>query len=157
MLVPMTIEHAIYVSKNMKERSLNGVAPLMFEFDPVEFAVGRYITDGIKMTALADDGTPVGIGGIHLNRPMVWTAWVVGTDRWGECGREIIFAARRMVRRLLDGSDSCKRIQAMVATDDELARRYVELVGFKHESDMPLSRKDGGSMSMYVFLQRKDT
>ena len=124
-----------------------------FTYDPQEFAINRFMTDGLKLAAIAEDGTPVGIGGLQLNSPLVWSAWVCGTDRWHECSREIVWKCRKTIRTMMAKPESCHRIQAMCLTEDAGARRYLEVVGMKWEHDMLRLRKDGGAMSMYSVIE----
>ena len=53
---------------------------------------------------------------------------------------------------MLNDADVCRRIQALCITDDEGARRYLELVGFTFEGKMRKVRKDNGNMSMYSII-----
>ena len=152
MIRKMELEDALHVCRYMRPRSLAGIDGVRFTVNAAEFAIERYSTDGVKLTAVTKDGEPAGIGGLELTSPGVWTGWVVGTDRWNECGREIIWHARKMVRSMLNDSDVCRRIQALCITDDESARRYLELVGFTLEGKMRKVRKDNGNMSMYSII-----
>ena len=152
MIRNMELEDALHVCRNMRSRSLAGVEGVRFTVNVQEFAIERFSTDGVKLTAFTEDGVPAGIGGLELTSPGVWTGWVVGTDRWGECGREIIWHARKLVRNMLKEDEVCRRIQALCITDDEGARRYLELIGFRFEGSMRRVRKDSGNMSMYSII-----
>ena len=152
MIRKMELEDALHVCRNMRSRSLAGVEGVRFTLNVQEFAMERFNTDGIKITAVACDGSPVGIGGLELTSPGVWTGWVVGTERWSECGSEIIWHARKLVRNLLKQGEVCQRIQALCVTDDDGAKRYLELIGFKFEGAMRKVRKDFGDMSMYSII-----
>ena len=149
MIVEMTLEHALYVCRNIKKLSYDSMEGTRFTYDPQEFAISRFMTDGLKLTCLAKDGTPVGIGGLQLTHPKVWTAWVIGTERWNECSREIIWKCRKTIKSMMAKEDACHRIQATCLSDDPGARRYLELVGLEWEDDKKRMRKDGGSMSFY--------
>lgn len=145
----MTLEHAIYVCRNMRESQRQNIQSMRFSFSPEEFAIDRFQTDGLKLTAIAKDGTPVGIGGLQLSVPGIWTGWVIGTDRWPECAREVIWTARKHVRMMFE-KNICHRAQAYVATDDVDARRYAELVGLPWECDMKCATTDRKGVSMYA-------
>ena len=152
MIRKMELEDALHVCRNMRPRSIAGVEGVRFTLNVQEFAMERFNTDGVKLTAFTKDGEPAGIGGLELTSPGVWTGWVVGTDRWTECGPEIIWHARKLVRSLLKKGDVCQRIQALCVTDDKDAKRYLELIGFKFEGAMRKVRKDFGDMSMYSII-----
>lgn len=153
MIVTMTLEHAIYVCRNMRESQRQNIQSMRFSYSPEEFAIDRFQTDGLKLTAIANDGAPVGIGGLTLTGPGVWTSWVVGTDRWRECSAEIIWSARKHVRMMFE-KDICHRVQAYVATGDIDARRYATLVGLPWECDMHCVTKDRKGVSMYAKVKR---
>ena len=152
MIRKMDLDDALHVCRNLRKRSVAGIEGVRFTLNTQEFAIERFNTEGLKLTAVAADGTPVGIGGLELTSPGVWTGWVVGTDRWNECGPEIIWHARKLVRKMLKEGDVCQRIQALCVTDDEGARRYLELIGFTFEGAMRKVRKDFGDMSMYSII-----
>lgn len=152
MIRNMQLEDALHVCRNMRARSLAGVEGVRFTLNVQEFAMERFSTDGVKLTAVTADGVPAGIGGLELTSPGVWTGWAIGTDRWSECGTEIIWHARKLVRNMLKEDEVCRRIQALCVTDDEGARRYLELIGFTFEGAMRKVRKDLGNMSMYSII-----
>ena len=152
MIKKMELEDALHVCRNMRKRSLAGVDGVRFTTNVQEFAIERFNTDGLKLTALTKDGEPAGIGGLELTSPGVWTGWVVGTDRWNECGAEIMWHARKLVRSMLKEAEVCRRIQALCITDDKNASKYLELVGFTFEGAMRKVRKDSGNMSMYSII-----
>ena len=113
MIRKMELEDALHVCRYMRPRSMAGIDGVRFTVNVAEFAIERFSTDGVKLTAVTVDGEPAGIGGLELTSPGVWTGWVVGTNRWNECGREIIWHARKMVRNMLNDADVCRRIQAI--------------------------------------------
>lgn len=148
----MNLEHAVYVCRNLKHLTKDSVCSTRFTYDPEEFAINRFMTDGIKFAAIARDGFPVGIGGLQLTSPKVWFAWMCGTDRWNECASEAVWKARYVVKLMMADKDSCHRIQAMCISDEPVARKYLELVGFKWECDLIKMCKDGRSMSSYIIV-----
>lgn len=152
MIVDMTLEHALYVCRNLKKLSSETIEATRFTYEPQEFAISRFTTDGLKLTALAKDGTPVGIGGMQLTSPNVWTAWVCGTNRWHECANEIVWACRKTIKSMMK-TDDCQRIQAMCLADDAGAKRFLEIVGLHWEDDKQRMRKDGGAMSFYSVVK----
>lgn len=152
MIVDMTLDHALTVSRAMRPSHVALISSTRFTFDAAEFAIERYRTDGVKLAAVAADGTPVGIGGLQLTSPGVWTAWVLGTERWRECSSEVIWRARRLVRSMFT-REICHRIQALCASDDLEACRYAELVGFHFEHVVRGIRKDGRSLTMFSILK----
>lgn len=132
----------------MRESDERLIRAMAFTFDRDAFAYEKFNTDGIKLAALASDGIPVGIGGFELSHPGVWNAWVLGTDRWSECGQQVIFRTRQIVRRML-AEGVAHRIQAICLTQDKNACRYLELVGMRFGSVLEMLGSNREDFSMY--------
>lgn len=152
MIVPLEFRHALHVCLRMRESDRRVISQTRFVFDPEDFALERYRLDGLKLAALARDGKPVGIGGLAPKVPGVWIAWVLGTDRWGECGGEVVWFARRAVRRLL-AEGGGHRVEAHAAAEDAKARRYMELVGLKYEGTLRGARSQGSDLAVYAIVK----
>lgn len=148
----MELRHALHVCLRMRESDRAVISQTRFAFDAEAFALERFKTEGLKVVAVASDGRPVGIGGLTLKSPGVWVAWVVGTERWGECGTEVVWFARKTVRRLL-ASGAGHRVEAYCAAEDGQARKYQELVGMKCEGTLKGARANGLDLAVYAITR----
>lgn len=149
----MELRHALHVCFRMRESDRAVISQTRFAFDPEAFAFERFKTEGLKVAAIALDGKPVGIGGLTLKSPGVWLAWIVGTDRWGECGANVVWFARKTVRRLL-ASGGGHRVEAYCAAEDAQARRYMELVGLKNEGTLVGARANRDDLCVYAIVRK---
>lgn len=97
------------------------------------------------------DGKPVACGGICLQWQGVGEAWVLcGTD----VERMPLTAIRQIVKHLELFTRDLElwRVQATVAADWDLARKFVEKLGFEAEGRMRKYMADGKDAIMYAKL-----
>lgn len=154
MIVELTLKHAMHVCRNLRASDAHLLEAARFDTDVDSYARERHATYGLRCAALAADGTPVGMGGLTLSSPGVWTAWVVGTPRWGERAIEIRRMAGRLIRRILE-SGAGHRVQAQALAADRKANAYLLRLGFTREGVMRAAGRHGEDFILYGLTRRQ--
>ena len=102
MIVPLTLEYARYITENMASDDLAEILATHWLETFEGFAEQCVNASGINLCALANDGTPVAMGGIALFQPKVGTAWMVGTERMIEKRLEVTKHCKMAISKSLD-------------------------------------------------------
>ena len=136
MIVNLTWEYAMHVSRNMREVDFREVMANRRDDDRLAFAAECMRLPGPRLACLADDGEPVAIGGIAMHLPGVGQAWLIGTPRIGKQGVEMAHTCKGLIQRLFDDG-VVHRVQAFSAGFHAQAHQWLKAIGFKEESRMP--------------------
>lgn len=87
---------------------------------------------GPAVTGLDDDGSIIGCAGLWVRHPGVAEAWAVLSVR---CVGPLMVPVTRAVRRFIANRTE-HRIQAIVLSEWEAGRRWVEMLGFQYEGTL---------------------
>lgn len=152
MIVPANWEAVVYVSTHMREDDFNEVMALRWDDSPYSFAAEHMRLPGPKYAALADDGTPVAIGGIASHQPGIGQAWLVCTDRVDECSVEIALADKEGIE-LFMATPGCHRIHAYSLATHTRAHRWMEMLGMHEEARLAKYGKRGEDFILFSILR----
>lgn len=131
MIVKLTLEDAIAVAKDMRERDREAVLALLGSNAPEVFAVSRWQTEG-PAWSLFQDNEPVAVFGLSQHAPWAATAWLVAKPSTSHSSWRKLFRHCRTVAGNLKDSP-LHRIEALVMEDWPAAARFAARLGFRHE------------------------
>ena len=152
MIVEITWDRAVFVSTHMRIDDFREVMANRWDESPYSFAADCMRLPGPKMCCVANDDTPVAIGGIAANIPGVGQAWLVGTDRIGSHGVEMAHACKTLISRLLNDG-AMHRIQAFSAEFHSQAHQWLKAIGFSEESRMPRYGKSQENYRVFSIMR----
>lgn len=152
-LAPMTLAGCEAVSLGMRAQDWEEVRRMMWTEDRAEFARMHWALRGVKLEMLADDGSPVSIGGFSPATPGVWTAWMVSTNRLHEVGRALSVEMRRKVAGMLKLPE-VQRIEAHSWEGHAESHDWLQLLGFELESVRRRAGKDGSDFLVFAATKR---
>jgi len=152
MIVPMTIDHALFVSRNMREVDFAEVMATRWDDDVDNFALESFRLPGIAYTAINDkNGLPVCIGGVAFHSPQVGTAWMVATDDFLSVALSVTRHVRRVIKTLL--ASELQRIHAFSADFHTDAHRWMQRCGMQCERTVPALGKNGEDFIVFSILR----
>lgn len=128
--------HIRHVAENMRERDRVEFMPLTdatTHGELIEILLQRYVWADL-VTACADDGTPVAVGGLVQHRPNVATLLMYATDRFPE----VAHALTRFIRKDLfpqGRASGVHRIEAVSIAGYDEAHRWIQMLGLKREAE----------------------
>ena len=128
MIVRMTIDHALYVSRRMRDVDYREVMAMRWDDDSDAFALDMYRMPGPAFAAINNRGYPAAIGGIALHTPKVGTAWMVGTEHFQTVALAVTRHTRSIFARLFN-LDEVNRIHAWSAAFHTDAHKWLECFG----------------------------
>lgn len=103
-VVPTTLEHLVYVCRNMRADEAEQLRAFYAEEDcaPDLIAARLFAKGGPRYTLIIDD-LPAVVGGFDLIHGDVWQTWMVGTGAaWKDGWRSVTKATRWMVGALFE-------------------------------------------------------
>ena len=141
-IVDITIEHALHIVNNMREVDVREICASRRNDDLIEFAHECVALGG--WVALTIDGEPAIMGGFAMVWDDMANAWMVGTDRAGEC----IITATRFARKamVLMGF---KRYQAFSACFHTQSHEWLEYLGFAKAHTMKYWGRGGADFYLF--------
>ena len=151
-LVPMTWAGCQAVSLGMRAQDWEEVRRMMWTEDRAEFARMHWSIPGVKLEMLADDGTPVSIGGFGPATPGVWTAWMVSTDQLHRAGRALSVEMRRRIAAMLKRPE-VQRIEAHSWEGHTESHDWLRLLGFELEGVRRRAGKDGSDFFVFAAVK----
>lgn len=152
-LVDLTQEGCRHVSLHMRDSDWEEVRRMMWVEDREEFARIHWLVPGVRLMALAPDGTPVSMGGLSPHTAGVWVAWMVSTDRVHEVGRALSVNLRRRIAAMLN-LPAVQRIEAHSWEGHTESHKWLMLLGFEFEGPRRRACKDGSDTWTFAAVKR---
>ena len=147
----MTVDHALYVSRRMRDVDFKEVMATRWEEGTDRFALDVVNLPGIAFTAIGPHGLPVAIGGVAFHTPKVGTAWLVGTDEFTKSALSITRHVRRVIKDLL--ATELNRIHAWSACFHTDAHRWMEHCGMNRGNPIKAMGKNGEDFYLYSVVK----
>jgi len=149
MIVDLTLERALYIAHNMVKDDFDEIMATHWGDTIDGFAEQCVAANGLNMCSLADDGTPVAMGGIALFQPKVGTAWMVGTSRMIEKKIEVTrFAKQAIHRSLQDGV--VHRVNAFASALHLRTHPWLRSLGLIEENTLKKWGKNGEDFIIFA-------
>lgn len=147
----LTLEDALYVCANMRERDQQCIQALLGEVSYDIFAVNRWQTGG-PAWCLEQDGIPTVIFGLSFHNDWLAVAWMVATPGCSRQSFKKLMRFARTVRAnvMAPGPHQKRRIEAHVLSGWDEASRFAEHLGFVHEGIRRKAGKDGQDLEMWA-------
>lgn len=152
MIVPLTLEHAQYITNHMAKDDLAEILATHWLDTTEGFAEQCVNTNGLKLCALADDGTPVAMGGIAFFMPKVGTAWMVGTERMIEKRLEVTRYCKNAVNNSIN-SNIIHRVHAFASGLHYRTHPWLEAIGLKREAVLHKWGKNGEDFILFSLVR----
>jgi RimJ/RimL family protein N-acetyltransferase len=119
--------------------------------DPVKTAC-TLADGGIAATGIAEDGSVVGCAGLvfpHAGYGIGWAMVHQGVQTWPVSDRAALYHQMRQQLDRWMQEHALKRVEANVQPDAPVAHRFIRVLGFQKESEMP-HYLDGKTFTKYV-------
>lgn len=148
MIVKMSLGHALYVARNMRENDWQEICATRWDEDPDSFAAECFRLPGTHFAAVDESGEPVAVGGVALHTPGVGQAWLVGTEAFPSLAIEVTRFCKASVEKML--ASELHRIHAYSAAFHVESHRWLEAAGLsRHE--LPLRQWGRNGEDFYLF------
>lgn len=125
MVIEMTLEHILYVTKNMDAEQWAGIACLYSDKSKTTYAMSMFNIPGIKVTVLGDKGI-LCVGGIMFDGPSRGTLWMAHVEGWQKAMKEILKLVQDVIRL-----SELRFISALIKADNVKNIRFAEHIGLK--------------------------
>ena len=153
MILKLTLDHALYVSRRMRKTDRDEVMATRWNANDndndADFALSCFKSLGSSFVAINKKGVPVIIGGVAMNAPGIGTAWMVGTDDWPSVALEVSRFCRKSIKKYLKSED-IHRIHAYSSVFHSDSHKWLELVGMKRG---PLLKKWGKNHEDFILFE----
>lgn len=150
-LRPLTLDAARYVARRMRALDAEEIYATRYDEDPDDLAASTAARGPFSWAAGAD-GEPIAcIGAVEL-WPGMWEAWMYATDRFDKVGKPLTrFVRRAMIPGLLQLG--AHRVQCHSIEGHDVAHRWLEALGAKHETTVPRLGKAGQAFRLYRWFR----
>lgn len=142
----------LYICRNLRADDAEEIFATRFgDDDPDELATEVFTRWGkLAYIAYADDGTPVAAVGATPLWDGVWQAWMFGTDRFGESGKQLTRWCRKvMIPSVVQAG--CHRAEARSIASHGTAHKWMEMLGAKRESVLRRYGRDKQDFVLFVW------
>ena len=149
MIVPLTLERALYVSRHMRDEDWRELSALRFSPTRERFAEEAMIAAQRGAALCVErNGRPVAIMGCALVHPTLATAWMWATDEFPRVAVEATKAALAILRATHEGG--VVRIDALSHWENKRAHRWLRrALGFVQTA---LHEKYGADGADYILF-----
>ena len=123
----------LYVARNMRQADREEIFATRWTDSPDELAAEAFSQRGeFRFVAGDDAGVPIAAIGAVPAWDGMWSAWMFGTDRFGEIGRHLTRWVRRaMIPAVVEAG--AHRVEARSMATHTDAHRWMERLGAKPE------------------------
>lgn len=154
MIHELTLDDALTVVRDMRERDRRCVEAMLGKVDDEVFAVDRWQTSG-PAWSLHQDGVPVAIYGLQL--PNAWTAvaWLLCRPRMsGTSWRKLVRHCRTVAGNVMAPGTAAfhHRVEAYVMADWREAAAFAHRLGFEFEGTRRAAGKGGEDVQMWAMV-----
>lgn len=124
----------LYVCRNMRAGDREEIFATRWDDDPDALAAEAYTRWGsFGFVAVTADGIPAAAIGACPSWGGVWNAWMIGTDRFDEVGKQLTKWVRQvMIPAVVESG--CHRVEARSLGTHDVAHRWMKMLGAKPES-----------------------
>jgi hypothetical protein len=147
-IVQLTLEYAKYITANMSKDDLAEILATHWLDTTEGFAEQCFNAAGINLCALANDGTPIAMGGVALLQPKIGTAWMVGTERMIEKRLEVTKHCKQGIKKSLD-SGLVHRVHAFASGLHYRTHPWLLAIGLKQETILKKWGKGGEDFILF--------
>jgi len=151
-IVPLTLEYAQYIAENMAKDDLAEILATHWLDDVGGFAEQCVAVNGVNLCVLANDGTPIAMGGVAVFAPKVGTAWMVGTERMIEKKLEVTRACKKNIHKILN-SGLVHRVHAFASGLHYRTHPWLDSLGFKREAILHKWGKNGEDFILFALTR----
>jgi len=141
----------LFICRNLRECDREELFATRFGDCPDELAAEAFSRWGsLAYVAHGEDGIPIAaIGAVPLWGG-VWQAWMMGTDRFHEVGKQLTRWARKVMIPSVVAA-GCHRAEARSLGSHPDAHKWMEMLGAKRESVLRRYGRDKQDFVLFVW------
>jgi RimJ/RimL family protein N-acetyltransferase len=140
----------LHICRNLRAADAEEIFAQRWTDDPDELAIEAATRWGSFSWVAGVDEEPIAAIGATPLWPGVWAAWMMGTDRFPEVGKQLTrWAARVMIPAVVDAG--CHRAEARTLNSHHQAHAWMETLGAKRESVLRRHGRDQQDFYLYVW------
>jgi hypothetical protein len=148
MIVPMKLEHLLFIVHEMDGTQLEEMMCMTFDKDVAAYAASMYLAAGVKVTVHAD-GEPWVCGGLTVDGPGRGTMWMVHRPGWERHIKETM----RCIKDIVEKSET-RYIQAYVLAANETNNRFIKHIGLELKTTLECYGDGGQDFNLYTRVDR---
>jgi hypothetical protein len=150
-LVKADLGSLLYICRNLREADRDELFATRWSDDPDALAAEAFTRWGeMAYIAHGQDGMPIAAIGATPCWGGVWSAWMFGTDRFGEVGKGLTrWVKKVMIPSIVDAG--CHRAEARSLGSHAVAHRWMETLGAKPESVLRRYGRNKEDFVLYVW------
>lgn len=148
MIVPMQLEHLLFIAHEMDGTQLEEALCMSFSKDIGDYVASMYSAPGIKVTVHVD-GEPWVCGGMTVDGPGRGTLWMVHRPGWESHIKETL----KCIKDIVEMSET-RYIQALVLAANETNNRFIKHIGLEFKTTLECYGDSGQDFNLYTRVDR---